>query len=87
MFYSWYKILAAQFHCRVIGQELRLAITLNKTHLLGIIPVLQRQIEIDLKDPMLAVLAQFFEENGIGFSQSVDLDLGRISRLIRADAF
>lgn len=86
-FYSWYKVLAAQFHCRVIGQALRLAIKLDKTHLLGIIPILQKQIEVDLKDPMLAPLAQFFKENGIEFLRPFDTDLGRIAPLIREDAF
>lgn len=87
VFHAWYKVLAAQFHCRVIGQALRLAIKLDKTHLLGIMPVLQQQLEIDLKDPLLAPLATFFKENQIGFSAPFDADLSRIEPLIRKDAF
>jgi aminoglycoside/choline kinase family phosphotransferase len=86
-FYSWYKVLAAQYHARVIGQALRLAIKLDKTHLLGIIPILQKQIETDLRDPLLAPLASFFKENGIDFSGVLDTDLARIIPLIRDDAF
>lgn len=86
-FYAWYKVLATQFHCRVIGQALRLAIKLDKTHLLGIIPVLQQQLETDLRDPLLEPLATFFKENEINFSRPLDVNLAHIIPLIREDAF
>lgn len=87
IFDAWYPVLAAQFHCRVIGQALRLAIVLGKTHLLSLIPVLQQQILRDLELPELAPLAAFFQRNGIGFGQEIQIDLDALRPLIRSDAF
>jgi aminoglycoside/choline kinase family phosphotransferase len=86
-FYAWYSVLACQFHCRVIGQAVRLAVRDNKTRLLGLIPILQRHLLEDLRQPVLAPLARFFEENGIVFDHSVVVDVDRLRPLIRDDAF
>ncbi len=85
-FYEWYSVLACQFHCRVIGQAVRLAVRDNKTRLLGLIPILQRHLLEDLRQPVLAPLARFFEENGIVFDCPVVVDVELLRPLIRDDA-
>jgi aminoglycoside/choline kinase family phosphotransferase len=37
-FLAWYPVLACQFHCRVIGQAVKLAVHSGKTRLLDLVP-------------------------------------------------
>lgn len=84
---AWYPVLACQFHCRVIGQAIKLAVRDRKTRLLGLVPVLQRHICKDLENPLLAPLARFFDDAGITFDDAPPLDPARLAQLIRKDAF
>lgn len=86
-FRDWYSVLACQFHCRVIGQAVRLSVRDNKTRLLAYIPVLQRHLQEDLTQPVLAPLARFFRENGIVFDRPVTVDVASLKPLIGDDAF
>lgn len=66
-FDKWYVVLAAQFHCRVVGQAIKLADE-GKARLMDYVPILQKHLIEDLKSPLLAPLARFFKDNGIVFT-------------------
>lgn len=93
-FLAWYPVLAAQFHFRVIGQAIRLAIRDKKTRLLSIIPVLRRHIIRDLSNPTLKPLRDWFLLQGVdfsdtapvGFSVPVPIDIEKTTPFIRSDA-
>lgn len=85
-FLAWYPVLATQFHCRVIGQAIRLAIRDNKTRLLSIIPVLRRHITRDLGHSHLKPLKDWFLTKGLDFNASEQIDLTKTAPLIRPDA-
>lgn len=83
---AWYPVLATQFHCRVIGQAIRLALRDQKTRLLSIIPVLRRHIIRDLGNPHLKLLKDWFLSQGIDFRETTPIDLEKIKGFIRPDA-
>lgn len=84
---AWYPVLATQFHCRVIGQALRLAIRDGKERLLAIIPVLRRHMIRDLSQPVLLPLKDWFTKQGLDFTENSPIDLEKASKTIRSDAF
>jgi hypothetical protein len=86
-FEAWYPVLAAQFHCRVIGQALRLAILDGKTRLLTIIPILRRHLIRDLSSPVLKPLKDWFDAQGVDFSDVRQIDPAKAAKFIRPDAF
>jgi len=86
-FLSWYRVLATQFHCRVIGQFVRLAVRDGKTRYLQHLPRLADYIRRGLEDPLLAPLAQWFGEQNMSFEKSPAIDPAALRRLIRSDAF
>ena len=85
-FSAWYPILACQFHCRVLGQAIRLAMQ-GKTELLQYLPTLQHYIQTDLLHPSLWPMETFFRELRIDFSKPFKIDLKALKPLIRDDAF
>lgn len=85
-FVEWYPVLATQFHCRVIGQAIRLAIRDQKTRLLSIIPVLRRHIIRDLGHPHLKVLKDWFLAQGVDFTDTTPIDIEKTAAFIRPDA-
>ena len=64
----WYRILATQFHCRVIGQFIKMANEDGKHGYLKYIPRLERYLANALKDPILAPLAMFFKQINLDFT-------------------
>lgn len=86
-FLAWYPVLATQFHCRIIGQALRLAIRDGKTRLLTLIPVLRRHMIRDLSSPQLKPLKDWFSAQHVDFLDNSMIDVGIAARNIRADAF
>lgn len=86
-FKSWYTVLAVQFHCRVIGQAIKLAIRDNKTRLMDLMPILQHHLVKDLSDPVLEPLKTWFQKQGINFNQKQMISLAKARPLIRPDAF
>lgn len=86
-FRAWYRVLATQFHCRVIGLFVRLAIVDGKTQYLVHIPRLERYIREALKEPLLRPLRAFFGEIGLDFSGVNDLNTRLSMEFIRPDAF
>jgi aminoglycoside/choline kinase family phosphotransferase len=87
IFYAWYPVLACQFHCRIIGQAIRLAVRDRKTRLLSLISTLQHHLRADLDHPLLKPLRDFFAKNAVGFSDALIVDPVRLGPLIRDDAF
>jgi aminoglycoside/choline kinase family phosphotransferase len=85
-FLAWYPVLSAQFHCRVIGQAIRLAIRDQKTRLLSIIPILRRHMIRDLANPQLKPLKDWFLAQGIDFSDTQVIDIEKAAPFIRSDA-
>lgn len=85
-FLAWYPVLATQFHCRVIGQAIRLAIRDQKTRLLSIIPVLRRHMVRDLSHPSLEVLKDWFGVQGVDFTDTTPISLEQTKPFIRPDA-
>jgi aminoglycoside/choline kinase family phosphotransferase len=86
-FLSWYAVLAAQFHCRVIGQALRLAICDGKTRLLDVIPILRSHLLRDLSNPSLKPLKDWFDSMNINFHEKSQIDIDNVKTFIRSDAF
>lgn len=58
-FRCWYRVLTTQFHCRVIGQFIKMAAENGKTGYLQHIPRLEKYILQALKDPLLSPLNAF----------------------------
>ena len=69
-FEKWYVVLAAQFHCRVIGQAIKLAKD-GKTRLMDYVPILERHLANDLKSPVLKPMADFLKEMGLRFDNAL----------------
>lgn len=86
-FQIWYSVLATQFHCRVIGQALRLAILEGKTKLLNFIPTLRYHLVRDLSNPYTKPLKDWFDSKGIDFNEDSVIDIDKIKHFIRPDAF
>ena len=86
-FEAWYPVLAAQFHFRIIGQAIKLALREKKTRLMDLLPILQRHIRRDLEHPLLLPMKIWMDEEGIRFSDREKIDLGRVSSVIADDAY
>ena len=86
-FEAWYRVLATQFHCRVIGQFIKLALVSNKRQYLVFIPRLENYIKTALKDPLLAPLKAFFADIKLDFSAANGLNAALSTDKIRSDAF
>lgn len=93
-FAPWYRVMASQFHCRVIGQFIKLA-TLGKPRYLDMVPRVAEYLTEGLKDPVLAPVAQWFADRQIDFTALPDLQSGQDQaiagwaqrKLFRPDAF
>lgn len=66
-FDAWYTVLAGQFHCRVIGQAIKLAGE-GKPRLRDYVPVLESHLKQDLQSPLLRPLALFLADSGLDFA-------------------
>ncbi len=86
VFRAWFRVMAAQFHCRIIGQVLRLAILSGKNDLMQYIPRVQNYLKEGLKDPVLAPLARWMQAEKVDLDASA-FDPVAIKPHIRADAF
>jgi aminoglycoside/choline kinase family phosphotransferase len=86
-FRAWYRVLATQFHCRVTGQFIRMAVRDGKMRYLPMIPRVAGYIRDGLKDPVLAPLAAWFDSQGVDFRTVDGFDVDAVRSAIRADAF
>jgi aminoglycoside/choline kinase family phosphotransferase len=84
---DWTRILASQFHSRVIGQFIKFAAKDGNESYLPHIARVQNYLAQALKDPVLKPLKAFFDDLGVDFSAHYDLNIPEISRYIREDAF
>lgn len=87
IFQAWYRILAAQFHCRVIGQFVRLAVKDGKAQYLKHIPRVAGYLEEGLKHPLLATLRAWLAANEIDLTRVPSIRAADMDSLIREDAF
>ncbi len=67
-FMVWYRVLATQFHCRIAGQFIRLALRDGKPRYLAFMPYVLGHLRRGLQDPVLAPLQTWFAQNGIVFT-------------------
>lgn len=72
-FRQWYRVLGTQFHCRVIGLFIKLAVEQGRDAYLIHINRLQNYIGEGLKDPLLTPLKLWFEKEGVDFLPINDL--------------
>ena len=86
-FRSWYRVLATQFHCRVIGQFIRLAVRDSKTRYLQNMPRVAGYIQDALDDPVLLPLKLWLDKNNVHFDTLPVVDAGKMQNVIRLDAF
>lgn len=87
VFKAWYRVLATQFHCRVIGQFIRLAVLDGKDRYLPMIPRIAGYIRDGLEDPVLAPLAAWFKAQKIDFTRVDGFSAKATQPFIRPDAF
>lgn len=73
-FKGWFRVLAAQFHGRVIGLFIKLAAEQGRDGYLIHIPRLQDYLKKSLEDPVLAPLKVWFDKVGLDFQPINDLD-------------
>lgn len=86
-FAHWFRIMATQFHCRILGQVLRLAIAGGRPGFLKFIPRVQNYIQQGLTDPVLAPLAAWMREEKVDLTAEGCFDPDRVKKFIRDDAF
>ncbi len=67
----WYAVLVTQFHCRVAGQFIKLALAGGKPRYLDYIPLVQAYLREDLRHPLLRPLARWFADYQVDFSTPV----------------
>ncbi len=86
-FMQWYRVVATQFHCRILGQTLRLAIAGNRPDFLKYIPRVQGYIKAALSDPVLLPLAQWMKDENVDLDAAGCFDPEFARPFIRPDAF
>ncbi|MBI1327337.1 MAG: phosphotransferase [Alphaproteobacteria bacterium] len=88
-FEAWYTVLKTQFHARVIGQFIRLAIVAKKPAYLRYIPRLHKAMRRNLDHEALHPLRDFLKDAGLDFSGSVAdvTKLDETAELISPEAF
>lgn len=86
-FENWYRILATQFHCRVAGQFIRLALKDGKTRYLAHLPRVQGYLREGLEHPVLKPLKSWFSAQKVDFSTVPDIGVKPVTCHIRPDAF
>lgn len=86
-FRLWYRVLGTQFHCRIAGQFIKMALVQEKKAYLAHLPRVLRLLRSGLEAPVLAPLRQWFAENGVDLTHVPDIDPEGMRRYIRDDAF
>lgn len=86
-FKNWYRVLATQFHCRVAGQFIRLAVKDGKTRYLAHLPRVAAYLRDGLEHPLLKPLKLWFSKHKIDFEAIPSIDPLLLAPHIRDDAF
>lgn len=85
---AWMRILTTQFHCRLLGQCLLWPIRQNKPQYMRFLPRLEAYVRDALaRDPLLLPLKQFFDDLGLDFTLSNDLNIDEVKGFISDEAF
>lgn len=84
---AWFRVMATQFHCRIIGQVIRLAVLSGKTDLLAYMPRIQNYLREGLKDPVLRPLADWFAVEKVDLAAQHCFDPEIVKNFIRSNAF
>jgi len=84
---QWYRVMATQFHCRILGQTLRLAIAGGRPDFLKFIPRVQNYIQHALMDPLLKPLADWMKRENVDLHAQGCFDPSAVKPFIREDAF
>lgn len=84
-FLRWYRVLATQFHSRLLGQCIRWALN-GKPAYLAHIPRLQAYMQAALEDPLLAPLRQWITKEKVDLKTIPDMTIKDIIPCIREDA-
>lgn len=87
LFRTWYRILGTQFHCRIVGQFIKMALRGGKPRYLDCLPRALDLLKKGLDAPILSPLRQWFAENGIDLTRPPDVNPEEARRYIREDAF
>ncbi len=84
---NWTRILATQFHCRVIGQFIKQAALDGNSSYLKHIPRLQNYLREGIEHPVLKPLKTWFAEQGVNFKEELNFDaLASLQDLIAPEA-
>ncbi len=86
-FKTWYRVLAAQFHGRVLGLFIKLAAEQGRDKYLIHIQRLQKYMRESLKHPVLAPLKSWFDKEGVDFMPLNDLDGNSIRQAFQNTSF
>ncbi|MCK6418749.1 MAG: phosphotransferase [Alphaproteobacteria bacterium] len=82
----WVRILATQFHGRLLGQCVRWALREGKPQYLQYIPRLENYMRDALKEPLFAPLKAFFDKLDLDFQGLGAIKPERLRPLIATDA-
>lgn len=86
-FRLWYEVLACQFHCRVIGQFIKLAYLHGKTGHLEHLPRLANYISKNSsKNKVLEPLHLWLQKQDIELDGNIEINFKRLPEWIREDA-
>lgn len=83
----WSTILSAQFHARMVGQVIRLALVNDKPRYMTYLPRLLVALQEDLKHPALTPIKRWLAENSIDLAPGADINPQEARPFIRSDAF
>jgi aminoglycoside/choline kinase family phosphotransferase len=86
-FRLWRVVMGAQFHCRMAGQVIRLALVGNKPRYLDYLPHLLEMLRRDLEAPILGPLRAWLTKNGVDLDTPGAINLSNARDFIRPDAF
>ncbi len=73
-FRAWYRLLATQFHCRLMGQFVRLAVNDKKPRYLQFLLRVAGYLNEGLKDPLMKPLADWLIAQEIAFDEVPTFD-------------
>lgn len=73
-FRAWYRFYATQFHCRLMGQFVRLAVNDKKPRYLQFLPRVAGYLREGLKDPLMTPLADWLKAQGLVFDDVPEFD-------------
>lgn len=83
-FRKWYRVLTTQFHCRLMGQFLKMAAN-GKPGYLKCLPRVAAHLQRALEDPLLKPVEDWFDAHDVTFAQVPEVK--DVEKYVRPDAF